>query len=538
MLLLAVSHGAGLCARPVSAHPPAAAQALDALAMPGAPRRQASPPEGDGLEVFDVPPGADADARPTATSSTAVAVTGDFPPLPPNPYEDDEADLPELQTELWSHGGSYLYSPEGDRLHWPMGEETHYELLRLPETWVAPEPLTGATEFLGTGPVNVDPARRWPSPSGYHWDPRFVGYGSYGVSAFALEQNQQRQDAIGHQLIVDLDLALTATERFHMQFRPLGRRNTGGSFYQFNDPAGYENNATGEPDRYWFEAELHSLVGPVHDPFASLDYHMVFGKFPFALHNSLLMNDDIIGAVVNKNTIYLGTLSNLNVQAFVGFNDVDTYQLVESQVYGLHLSIDHRRDFYEATYAYVAADQDRGAHYLGFSRTSFYGALTLAGRLLLKQGDQGGTGSAQLIVLESNYDRYFEYSPCGFEHGVFYCNAFYASEGWNSIAGGNFNRLRTAFEVNPLVRLAAGPARQDTAGIACGVQLFRRHEDESWIPEFAFEVPGGEPVYGCGLRYLRKTGPRSFLEALGTFNFSNDPQFDREGVFTGHTWIF
>lgn len=30
--------------------------------------------------------------------------------------------LPPLEEELWLHGGSYLYAPEGDRLNWPSPE--------------------------------------------------------------------------------------------------------------------------------------------------------------------------------------------------------------------------------------------------------------------------------------------------------------------------------------------------------------------------------------------------------------------------------
>ncbi len=122
--------------------------------------------------------------------------------------------------------------------------------------------------------------------------------------------------------------------------------------------------------------------------------------------------------------------------------------------------------------------------------------------------------------------------------GVFFGNAFLATSGWNSIAGGNFNRLRTSFEIDPLVRIAAGRDVGNTWGAALGVQLFRHHEDESWIPEVAFEAPDNTPVFGLGLRYLRKTGVRSYLELLLSFNLSNDPRFDREGVFLSETIAF
>jgi hypothetical protein len=456
------------------------------------------------------------------------------PELTEEPASEGDESLPPLDEELWLHGGSYMYAPEGDRLGWPGDPASKHPRLRLPPWWVAPEPLTAFAEFLGAEPV----IQRPPLSSGYSLDPQFVAYGSYNVFGLALEQADQRQDLLGQNLFVDLDLGLTGTERFHVQFRPLGSRNSGGSYYQFSDPAGYVDNSTGEPDRYWFEGELHSLLGAGRDPLAARYLNFVVGKFPFALHNTLLMNDEIIGGVISHNNLQLGALSNLNVQWFAGLNDVDTYAGVESQLVGIHAAFDYRKVFYEATYCYLNTYGPRDTHFAAFSRTQFFGPLSLAGRVLLKLGDAGGRGSAQLVVLESNYTRAFERKLFGFEYAVCFCNAFWASEGWNSIAGTNFNRLRTAFEVNPLVRLSTGAASEETVGVAFGAQLFRHHEDESIVPEFAWEAPDGQTVFGAGLRYLRKTGPRTFLEVLGVLNWSDDDRFDREGIFAAHTVLF
>ena len=462
---------------------------------------------------------------------------GDFPPLPPAPQQHEAESLPSLEDELWNHGGAYLYSIEGDRLGWPADDHGHSMVLRLPESWEEPKPITAFSEFLGADPVQPGNPN-WLLPSEYFSDPRFTAYGSYTLFGFAHEQGSRQQDVLGHQLIVDLDGRLTGTERFHMQFRPLGRRDTGGSYLQFSDPKRYIDNSTGIPDRFWFEGELHSLLGQVRDPFAKHYVNLVVGKFPFRLHNALLMNDDILGAVVSKNNLYLGGISNINVQLWAGLDDVDTFTGVKSEAYGCHLTADHRRAFYEVTYGFVRSPFDRNTHFAGISRTETFGRLTLAARVLMKAGDRGGTGNAQVLTMESNYTGAFEHGFCGLEHWVGFCNAFWASEGWTSIGGGNFNRLRTAFVVDPLLRLAGGPAADDVSGVSIGVQLFRHHDDESLIPEIAWEAPGGRSVAGAGLRYLRKTGARSFLEVLGVINRSNDSRFDREGVFASHSWIF
>jgi len=476
---------------------------------------------------------------PPAPESLAPPSSNDFPALPPDPYAAERDPLPPLTTELWNHGGSYLYAPEGDRLNWPpLGSHDYHEHLRLPEDWVEPKPWTAFSEFLGADPVFA--RGKWFGDNGYTWDLRFVGHGGYSLFAFALEQNNRRQGVIGHQLRIDLDMQITGTERFHVQLRPFGERNSGGSYYQFSNPEGYVSNSTGEPQRYWFEGELHSIFGAYLDPFAVMDYNFAVGKFPFALHNSLLMNDEILGIVLSKNTIYLGQLSNLNVQLIYGANDVDAFANADGALYGVHAQADHRGAFYEATYAFVDHDFDStlDSQFAALSGTKFFGPASLAARALFKFGDEGGLGSGQLFTLESNRSQYFHHNRLGFEEAVYYCNAFYKTAGWKPISGGNLNRLRTAFETNPLVRISAGSLPVRNLGVAVGVQLFRHHQDESLIPEIAFESPDGIAVTGFGLRYLRKTGSRSFFESLATFTISDDPRFDREGVFTSYNVEF
>jgi len=496
---------------------------------------------------------------------TPPVADGDFPSLPPDPNIKREDELPPLEEELWNHGGSYLYAPEGDHLNWPDGRfgphaeahaapegcspsdhhahheahhEAHYEYLRLPEGWVGPKPFTLGPEFLGADPIQTFGA--WPGCNGYVWEPRFVGYGSFRLFGFGLRENNQEQVVVGADLTLDLDLRLTGTERFHVQFRPLGREGTGGSYYQLSQPQGTVNNTTVQPDLYWFEGELGSMFGASVDPFSASDYTVTVGRFPFVLHNTFLLNDEFIGVAVNKNSLMPGPLSNLNIQMFYGFEDVDAYSDADAQLYGVHATADYHNDLYEATYAFVQHETNgsRDAHYLGLSRTQFVGNYTFAGRVLGKVGDQAGRGDGVLFVLESNYHRVFDTQPLGVEHALFYCNVFGASSGWSPIAGAGFNRIRTAFETNPLVRIAAGRPAAQTYGVAAGAHLFRLHEDESFIPEIAFESLNGEPIYGCGMRYLRKTSSRSFFEALGVLNFSENDRYERAGLFLSETIIF
>ena len=80
----------------------------------------------------------------------APANGNEEPETPPFDSFDDEEPLPPLQQELWEHGGSYLYAPEGDRLNMPPeNSDIHYDVLRLPEWWRKPLPGTLFAEFVG-----------------------------------------------------------------------------------------------------------------------------------------------------------------------------------------------------------------------------------------------------------------------------------------------------------------------------------------------------------------------------------------------------
>ena len=197
----------------------------------------------------------------------------------------------------------------------------------------------------------------------------------------------------------------------------------------------------------------------------------------------------------------------------------------------------------EFTQANLFESQGSGlnAHWAAASLTKFFGAVTLAGRTLFKWGDEAGSGDGQLYVVESN--RTWEFSQrweclTGIQHGVFYANFFKATSGWSPISGGNFDRLRSTFEVNPLVAISRGRSPEDTIGGALGVQLFRHHEDESIIPEISYEAPSGASVWGIGLKYMRKIGSRTFIEARGVRTWSDDTEFVREGVFVSTFVIF
>ncbi len=454
-----------------------------------------------------------------------------FPELPPEPVAPGRLELPSLQHELAEKGGSTLYVPEGDAVASGYSSQlTHHPLLRLSEDWTEPQPFTIGPPYLGTGPVQL--YGRWPGTDGYAWEPRFVQYGSYQLFGFGIRQGGRDQVALGHQLLLDFDLRLTGTERFHVQYRPIGRDGSGGSYYQFTSPSGYVDASTAEPSRYWFEGELASMFGGYLSPLVRADITVTAGKFPFAVHNFLLINDELLGVMLSQDNLTVGNLSNINLQAFYFFNDVSAPYPDQGRAVGLHAQIDHRGAFHELTYVYWDPDDGGdGVHHAAFSRTQMIGACTLAARALLKMASARRFGNGQLFVLEANREWDVPIHIAGWEPHLLFANLYWATPGWRSIAGANFNRLETAFEVNPLVNIAAGLQPDDRWGISGGVQCFRHHEDQSLTLEMAMESIRGEPAWGLGARYQQKLTARTWWELLAIANESEDAARDRLGAF-------
>jgi hypothetical protein len=69
-------------------------------------------------------------------------------------------------------------------------------------------------------------------------------------------------------------------------------------------------------------------------------------------------------------------------------------------------------------------------------------------------------------------------------------------------------------------------------------EILATTEDHSLIPEIAWERPDGVDVFGFGMRFLLKTGPQTYGEVLGVYNWSDDPRFRREGIFLSHNFLF
>lgn len=410
----------------------------------------------------------------------------------------------------------------------------------LPEDFPKPRPFTHWQGFLDADPIPLYPGLNWP------WDgnqitPALVMYGSYSVFAAAFQQGPDERIGIGHQMLIDVDLSLGATERIHAQWRPVGEKNSGGSFLQLNEDVKYFDNSTALPQRIWLEADISEIFSGLIPDTAVADILVTAGLFPYELHNRLLINDDIVGVIVSKNDLIIEPFSKILGQVFTAFDEVDAVPNEQDvRLVGTHWFIDWQSRNIEATYVHMEVHGDPGltSDYYAVSLTQLLGPWNVAGRVLGQVGDDGRDGSGELYVLESNWTRYFTEEILGFESLLLYANAFWATEGWQPISGGNFDRLRNTFEVNPLIRLSLMPPGVENRGFALGTEFFALHKDLAVIPELAVEFPGNDEVVGFGARLRRKVGRRSQVELRGITSASGAANLRRHGAFLEWTSFF
>lgn len=411
----------------------------------------------------------------------------------------------------------------------------------LPSNYQPPHPLTLWQEFLGSDAIKIWPKLHW-FGDGNQITPALTAYGSYNVFATAFQQDRNEVVGIGHQFLLEVDFSLGATERIHAQWRPFGEKNTGGSLLQLNEDVRYADNGSALPQRLWLEADISEIFSGYFSDLALVDVAISAGLFPYSLHNQLLINDDIVGVIVSKNDIIFEPFSKILVQFLGAFDEIDAFANEDNiRLYGAHAIIDWKTRNVELTYLRVfdATDPARNQDYFGASVVQLWGVWNFAGRALFQLGDEARDGAGQLYVLEANYTRYLQ-EPLGtFDTYLVYCNAFWATEGWQSISGGNFDRLRGAFAVNPLVQLSLRQGRTPrTAGIAAGVELFLLHKDLAIIPEIALEFPEPDEVLGLGGRIRYKISKQSQLELRGLLSFTGADDLRRDGLFLEWTVFF
>ena len=246
----------------------------------------------------------------------------------------------------------------------------------------------------------------------------FMAYGDLRV-AVALYDNgvaaangKTEQSVVATRLNLDMDLALTATERLHAFVRPLDKN---GSFTRYQISGGVEDEFVDEfdfdLDTLYFEGDLGAMSQGWTGRPSSLDLPIAVGRVPLFTQNGIWLDDGVDGlafGITAKNSPALD-VSNFDLTFFAGFNQVTTAAVPDSddnaKVFGLAGFVDAREGYGELGYGYVDADDnDLSYHNLTAAFTKRYGGrVANSVRLIGNFGQSATTKTADgLVVLLEN----------------------------------------------------------------------------------------------------------------------------------------
>jgi hypothetical protein len=171
------------------------------------------------------------------------------------------------------------------------------------------------------------------------------------------------QSAVAARLNLDMDLALTATERIHAFVRPLDQN---GSFTRYQISGTNDNEFIDELDfkldTLFFEGDINAIREGFTNQKTSSDLPIAFGRVPLFTQNGIWLDDAFDGVAVGitARNIPSYDVSNTDLTFFAGFDKVNTPAIVgdNSKMFGLAGFADARKGYFEYGYGYVRADQD------------------------------------------------------------------------------------------------------------------------------------------------------------------------------------
>src|SRR5438128_3406251 len=228
----------------------------------------------------------------------------------------------------------------------------------------------------------------------------FMSYGDLRVAGDSYDNGSGGQSTIAARLNLDMDLALTSTERIHAFTRPLDKN---GSFtrYDINGAAKdkFVHNFDFDLDTLFFEGDLGAITGGWRGKPSKFDLPIAFGRMPFVTQNGVWIEDAFDGAAFSITAKNIPSLdvSNTDLTFFGGWAQLTTAAAPGSKngVFGLAGFADARKGYIEYGYGYVNADDSNLSYHnvtAAFSRR-YKGRLSNSIRVIGNFGQQGDPGN-------------------------------------------------------------------------------------------------------------------------------------------------
>lgn len=160
----------------------------------------------------------------------------------------------------------------------------------------------------------------------------------YGDLRTAVAYNDNGDTEVGlvaTRLNLDIDLGITATERFHAFFRPLDQNNnfTRYEFAGGDSRDGFTSEFNGVPETLFFEGDLGSIVTGLTGNYQDFDLPLAVGLVPLLFQNGIWVDDAFVGgafALPARNSPVLD-ITNFDVTFFGGFDKVTSPAIRDAQ---------------------------------------------------------------------------------------------------------------------------------------------------------------------------------------------------------------
>jgi len=355
--------------------------------------------------------------------------------------------------------------------------------------------------------------------------PKSYVYGDYR-SAIAYNQNVANEQTIwANRLNLDIDLWITATERFHMFWGPLDERNEFSSLVHDRREV-FKNDAWDgwdqRTDTMYFEGDLGYIVGGLTGNYASFDLPFAVGLIPLVFQNGIWIEDAFVGAAATipaRNNPLLDW-SNFDTTLFVGFDEVTSNLAFQgdnraANIVGFTTFIERRGGYIEVGYAFLDDTEDLGRSYhnISSSYTRRYANLVSNSVRAIVNTGQGGprdlrSADGVLLLIENSFLTRNLYNV------IPYVNLFAGFGTPQSAARlqGPLKKTGINFESDLLTGF---PILDDTAnntyGGAVGVDLLGHQFEQQLLLEAAFlqafddpnfrNAPGDQ--YAVGMRFQK-----------------------------------
>lgn len=412
----------------------------------------------------------------------------------PDPYYSDCYDP---CSELNIYGGKHL-----NRVQRPAIE------------WGLPFYLNGPLPYSGTGLGFTNLTQ-----------PKFYVYGDYRTAIAYNENAANEQTVWASRLNLDIDLAITATERFHMFWGPLDERNSfNGLFYdngeiQTNDAWDGWDERT---DTMFFEGDLAAILGGLSGYYPQLDLPFAVGLIPLVFQNGIWIEDAFVGAAATipaRNNPWLDW-SNYDTTLFFGFDEVTSNRAFQNDneaanIIGFTTFIERRGGYIELGYAFLddTANLGRSYHNIAASYTRRYLNLVSNSTRVIVNTGQGGprnlrTADGALLLIENSFLTRNPYNV------IPYFNVFagYGTPQSAARLQGPLKNTGINFESDLLTGYPTlDDSANNTYGAAIGVDLLGQAFEQQLIVEAAVLQAYDDPAtrvapgdqYAVGVRYQR-----------------------------------